>query len=99
MSNALETDLSQNVTNQLSAVADAQRAILFPKNDYVPNADEYSVTNPDAVADGDSMGRGTGVFLDVYNAAAGTSDDIMERRMELRVNKYNSSNTYPNFQI
>jgi hypothetical protein len=99
MSNALAIDLSQNVSNQLTAVADVERARLFPKNDYVPNADEYSVTNPDAIADGDSKGRGTGVFLDVYNTAAGTSDDVMERRMEIRVNRYNASNTYPNFQI
>lgn len=99
MSNALATDLSQNVANQLTAIADVERARLFPKNDYVPNADEYSVTNPDAIADGDSMGRGTGVFLDVYNTAAGTSDDILERRNEIRVNRYNASNTYPNFQI
>jgi len=99
MSNALATDLSQNVANQLTAIADVERARLFPKNDYVPNADEYSVTNPDAIADGDSMGRGTGVFLDVYNTAAGTSDDVLERRNEIRVNRYNASNTYPNFQI
>lgn len=99
MSNALATDLSQNVTNQLTAIADMERARLFPKNDYVPNADEYSVTNPDAIADGDSKGRGTGVFLDVYNTAAGTSDDVLERRNEIRVNRYNASNTYPNFQI
>lgn len=99
MSNALATDLSQNVSNQLTAIADVERARLFPKNDYVPNADEYSVTNPDAIADGDSIGRGTGVFLDVYNTAAGTSDDILERRNEIRVNRYNASNTYPNFQI
>ena len=99
MSNALAIDLSQNVSNQLTAIADVERARLFPKNDYVPNSDEYSVTNPDAIADGDSMGRGTGVFLDVYNTAAGTREDVAERRLEIRVNRYNASNTYPNFQI
>jgi hypothetical protein len=49
------------------------------------------------VADGDSMGRGTGVFLDVYNTAAGTIDDVVERKNEVKINKYNSSKTYPNF--
>ena len=97
MSNALAIDLSQNVSNQLTAIADVERARLFPKNDYVPNSDEYSVTNPDAIADGDSMGRGTGVFLDVYNPAAGTIDDVVERKNEIKINRYNSSKTYPDF--
>ena len=58
---------------------------------------EYSSVNRDAVADGDSMGRGTGAFLDVYNVNAGTSDDIFERKNEIKINKYNSSKTYPDF--
>ena len=97
MPSQIPTDLSQNVPNQMTNVADQERHKLFPKNDYVATADEYSVTNPDAIADGDSMGRGTGQFLDVYNDAAGTSDDILERRSEIRINKYKSSNTYPDF--
>jgi hypothetical protein len=55
--------------------------------------------NKDAVADGDSMGRGTGSFLDVYNVNAGTSIDVVERKSEIKINKFNSSNTYPNFQL
>ena len=98
MPSQIPIDLSQNVPNQMTNVADQERHKLFPKNDYVATADEYSVTNPDALADGDPMGRGTGQFLDVYNDAAGTSDDILERRNEIRINKYKSSNTYPNFQ-
>jgi hypothetical protein len=45
------------------------------------------------------LGRGTGIFLDVYNPAAGTIDDIAERRNGIKTNRYNSSNQYPNFQI
>ena len=99
MPNDLPIDLTQTEDNQLSSVAERERARLFPKNDYIPNADEYSVTNPDALADGDSMGRGTGQFLDVYNQAVGTREDILERKTEIRVNKYNENRTYPDFQI
>ena len=43
------------------------------------------------------MGRGTGAFLDVYNVNAGTIDDIIERKNDIKINKFNSSNVYPNF--
>jgi hypothetical protein len=97
MANELTIDLSQNEPNALTAIADAERAKLIPKNDYNAVGNEYSSVNRDAVADGDSMGRGTGTFLDVYNVNAGTSDDIMERKNEIKINKFNSSKTYPNF--
>jgi len=97
MANELTIDLSQNEPNALTAIADAERAKLIPKNDYNAVGNEYSSVNRDAVADGDSMGRGTGTFLDVYNVNAGTSDDVMERKNEIKINKFNSSKTYPNF--
>jgi hypothetical protein len=97
MANELIVDLSQNEPNALTAIADAERAKLIPKNDYNAVGNEYSSVNRDAVADGDSMGRGTGTFLDVYNVNAGTSDDVMERKNEIKINKFNSSKTYPNF--
>ena len=97
MANELIVDLSQNEPNALTAIADAERAKLIPKNDYNAVGNEYSSVNRDAVADGDSMGRGTGSFLDVYNINAGTSDDIVERKNEIKINKFNSSKTYPNF--
>ena len=99
MANEITVDLSQNVENQLTAIADMERAKLIPKNDYNSAGNEYSSVNRDAVADGDSMGRGTGSFLDVYNVNAGTSTDIVERKNEIKINKFNSSNTYPNFQL
>jgi hypothetical protein len=43
------------------------------------------------------MGRGTGSYLDVYNVNAGTITDVVERKNEIKINKYNSSNPYPNF--
>lgn len=97
MANELSVDLSQNEPNALTAYAEAERAKLIPKNDFNAVGNEYSSVNRDAVADGDSMGRGTGVFLDVYNVNAGTSDDVMERKNEIKINKFNSSKTYPNF--
>ena len=69
---------------------------MIPKNDYNTN-DEYSSVHPDALADGDSLGRGTGVFLDVYNNGAGTTEDLTERKKTIVKNKFNSSKTYPNF--
>lgn len=99
MANELSLDLSQDVPNAMTAVAEQQRAKLFPKNDYNKVGNEYSATNRDALADGDNLGRGTGVYLDVYNQAAGDKVDIMERRNNIKINKYNVSKGYPDFQI
>jgi hypothetical protein len=93
----IAVDLTQNEPNALTAIADAERAKLIPKNDFNAAGNQYSVVNRDAVADGDSIGRGTGTFLDVYNVNAGTIDDIVERKNEIKINKFNSSKTYPNF--
>ena len=97
MANEIAIDLTQNEPNALTAIADAERAKLIPKNDYNAAGNQYSSVNRDAVADGDSRGRGTGSFLDVYNVNAGTIDDIVERKSEIKINKFNSSKTYPNF--
>ena len=97
MPSQINVDLSQNVLNTLTAVADQERTKLIPKNDYNKVGNEYSAVNKDAVADGDSLGRGTGTFLDVYNTAAGTIEDVVERKNEIKINKFNSSKTYPNF--
>ena len=97
MANEITIDLSQTEPNTLTAIADAERAKLIPKNDYNSVGNQYSSVNKDAVADGDSMGRGTGTFLDVYNVNAGTIDDVLERKNEVKINKFNQSKTYPNF--
>jgi hypothetical protein len=80
--------------NNLSAIAEAERGKLFPKNDFSPKSSSYSSVHPDAIADGDDIGRGTGVFLDIYNQAAGTSTDIFERKDDIKINKYNSNKPY-----
>jgi Na+-translocating ferredoxin:NAD+ oxidoreductase RnfC subunit len=97
MAQQTPVDLNQTEPNALTAVADQERAKLIPKNDYNKVGNEYSVVNKDAIADGDSLGRGTGEFLDVYNTTAGTIEDVVERKNEIKINKFNSSKTYPNF--
>ena len=97
MTQQINIDLTQSEPNALTAIADQERAKLIPKNDYNKVGNEYSSTNRDALADGDSLGRGTGDYLDVYNANAGTIEDVMERKSEIKTNKFNSSKPYPNF--
>jgi hypothetical protein len=97
MSQQIPVDLNQTEPNTLSAVADQERAKLIPKNDYNKVGNEYSAVNRDAIADGDSLGRGTGTFLDVYNINAGTIEDVVERKNEIKINKFNQSKTYPDF--
>jgi hypothetical protein len=79
--------------NQLSKIAEEQRKKLFPRNDFKPT-DPYSSVHPDALANGDTIGRGTGGELDVYNQAAGTSTDIAERKDDLKINKFSPNNPY-----
>ena len=50
--------------------------------------------HPNALADGDDEGRGTGKFLDIHNFGAGTSTDINERTDDIKINKYNDKNPY-----
>ena len=80
--------------NTLSEIAERERARLFPRNDYSPVSDKYSAEHPDALADGDDEGRGTGVFLDIHNLGGGTSTDINERNDDIKINKYNYKNGY-----
>jgi hypothetical protein len=93
----IAVDLSQNVPNSLTAVADVERAKLIPRNDYNEVGNQYSVVNKNALADGDAKGKGTGIFLDVYNTNAGTITDVAERKDDIKINQYNSSKPYPNF--
>lgn len=86
-------DLSQP-SNDLSKIADAQRAKLKPKNDYKQTANEYSATNKDALADGDAKGKGTGGDLDVYNNQAGSITDITKRKEEIVINEYQPTKPY-----
>jgi hypothetical protein len=89
-------DLSQTEDNALTKIGDEQRKKLFPRNDY-NIANKYSSVNPDAIANGDVKGKGTGGDLDVYNDIAGNIDDNLERKKEVVINKYNQKKTYPDF--
>jgi hypothetical protein len=79
--------------NELGLIAEAERKKLLPKNDYTKSF-EYSSTNPDAIADGDEQGKGTGNYLDVYNQNAGAVQDIRERKAEIVINEYQPNRPY-----
>jgi hypothetical protein len=89
-------DLSQTEDNLLSQYAEQERKKLFPKNNF-NTSNEYSSVNPDALADGDVQGKGTGGYLDVYNNIAGNNIDNVERKEGIKINRYNQSKTYPDF--
>jgi len=80
--------------NDLTSIAEIERAKLIPKNDYKKTAFEYSSVNPDAIADGDAQGKGTGGDLDVYNQNAGAIQDILERKAETVVNEFQPNKPY-----
>jgi hypothetical protein len=77
--------------NDLTAIADLQRKSLIVKNDY-KTVNPYSQTNPDAIADGDEFGKGTGIFLDTING--GSSTDVIERKNEIKINEYQPNKPY-----
>lgn len=89
-------DTTQTEDNALSNIAEQERQKLFARNDY-NLVNQYSSTNPDALATGDEQGKGTGNFLDVYNPIAGNNVDNVERKKEIVINKFSSVNTYPDF--
>ena len=80
--------------NDLTSIAEMERAKLIPKNDYKKTAFEYSSVNPDAIANGDAQGKGTGGDLDVYNQNAGAIQDILERKAETVVNEFQPNKPY-----
>jgi hypothetical protein len=79
--------------NEMSRIAEEQRKRLFPRNDFKPT-DQYSAVHPDALADGDANGKGTGGDLDIYNQKAGSSVDRSERIDDLKINKFSPNNPY-----
>ena len=97
MATQITVDLNQTEPNTLSSIAELERGKLIPKNNYNKSGNEYSSVNKDAMADGDSKGRGTGIFLDVYNSTAGTIEDVSERKSEVKINQYSAVKTYPTF--
>ena len=86
-------DLSQP-KNTLSDIADIERKKLFAKDDYKRTLNEYTSTNPDALATGDSFGKGTGGDLDIYNKLAGGATDIKERNSQTKINEFQPEKPY-----
>lgn len=84
-------DLSQP-ENNMTSVADKIRNQLLAKNNFASQKNEYGSTNKDALSDGDEIGRGTGTFLDIKNG--GTSEDIVERNNEIKINSYQPDKPY-----
>ena len=91
---ALEPLYFYKPENRLTAIADVERKKNIVKNDFKQQGNEYSSTNPAAVGDGDEIGRGTGSYLDVYNEQAGTSVDILERKLNIKFNLYQPNKPY-----
>ena len=79
--------------NELSKIAEIERKKLLTKNDF-KTTNLYSSTNPAALADGDDQGKGTGQFLDIFNQSAGAIQDIVERRAEIVINKFQPNKPY-----
>jgi hypothetical protein len=78
--------------NKMTQIAEQKRKELVTKNDYAISDNEYSQTNPDAISDGDNMGRGTGTYLDTLNG--GTLLDTIIRTEDFAMNKFNPKNPY-----
>jgi len=72
--------------------------VLNPGTPYAGG--EYSEQNPDAVSNGDVMGKGyLGSDMGKDNMdAVGSSDDINERKKEIVKNTYGTTKEYPNFE-
>ena len=84
-------DFSQPL-NTLGQVGQTERTNGIKINDYKQTANEYSSVNKDAMSDGDAFGKGTGVFLDTYNG--GSSEDVTERKNQIKINFYQSNKPY-----
>ena len=84
-------DFSQPL-NTLGQVGQEERTKEISINDYKQTANEYSSVNKDAISDGDLFGKGTGIFLDILNG--GSSDDITQRKDQIKINTYQTSKPY-----
>ena len=84
-------DFSQPL-NTLGLVGQEERTKEISINDYKQTANEYSAVNKDAISDGDSFGKGTGIFLDILNG--GSSEDIITRKEQIIKNYYQVNKPY-----
>jgi len=79
--------------NKLTEVAEQIRKQQLARNDYSLE-NQFGATNPDAISDGDNIGKGTGTFLDT--SAGGDSTDITERNNNIKINPYSFDKPYQN---
>jgi len=87
---------------QLTNLSAKFREQNLVKNPYpITDGEEYSPNHPNALADGDDKGRGTGIFLNVNGEDIGTRTDIMGngevntgRINNLKTNLYSKDKTY-----
>jgi hypothetical protein len=84
-------DFSQPL-NTLGQIGQEERTKEISINDYKQSANEYSAVNKDAMSDGDSFGKGTGIFLDILNG--GSSEDILTRKDQIKINNYQVNKPY-----
>jgi len=84
-------DFSQPL-NTLGQIGQTERTNGIKINDYKQSANEYSSVNKDAISDGDSFGKGTGIFLDILNG--GSSEDVTERKNQIKINFYQTNKPY-----
>jgi hypothetical protein len=75
---------------QLEIIGDQQRAELMPKN-YYHNKGAYSSSHKNAMSDGDDLGKGEN------GGSIGGKTDIITRVDNIKSNKFNEKNKYPNF--
>jgi hypothetical protein len=84
-------DFSQPL-NELGKIGQTERTNGIKINDYKQTANEYTAVNKDAISDGDLFGKGTGIFLDILNG--GSSDDITQRKDQIKINFYQVNKPY-----
>lgn len=82
--------IRKSAADQLREVAEQQRGILLPINEYKEKGNEYSATNPNALSDGDEKGKG------LNNNSVGSKTDIITRQTLKGINQYNDINEYKN---
>jgi hypothetical protein len=91
MATLFPIDFSQPL-NALGQIGQTERTNVIKINDYKQSANEYSSVNKDAMGDGDAFGKGTGIFLDIFNG--GSSDDNRERKEQIKINAFQVNKPY-----
>lgn len=73
--------------SRLEEISKTYREQAIARNDHNKN-DQYSSTHPDALSDGDEMGKGE------KNGSIGSKTDIEQRQLQKARNKFSANNPY-----